>query len=580
MKTKFGRIALSLSSYLLLIKLTLLSASVNATPFVLGEWQTLYPNSRSDSVACQLCHESSNGGIPWNAYGWDIRKRFRANPQEGFSKAIEYVAEQARNSDTDDLSNIEEINANQQPGWALGPVNSIFSDAFPLGVGNLFAPVNVDPFIQKIQSQESPIALIEVASGFTSPVGAVVAPVSALAEQLFVVDQVGVIWRLNLSDLSKEIYIDLRSETLPLGAFSPGGYDERGLLGLAFHPNFSSNGRLYIYISKENSSTPDFTTLVGSEVADHQSVVEELVVAEPISTKGPATIIAKREILRIDQPQFNHNGGDLLFDNEHMLFISLGDGGGADDQGIGHGMDGNGGDPSNPYGAILRIDPLGNSAVSGKYGIPNNNPFINDSSKLDEIYAYGFRNPWKLSIDKNDDLWVADVGQNNVEEINLVIKGGHYGWNHKEGRFFFDDNGGFDGIIGTQVPNDLPNDTLIDPVLEYDHDEGISVIGGHIYRGSEIPGLTASYVFADFQKRLFFGNTQSGEIKAMDVMPEYFIFAIARDSKNELYILGNHTAETSGQTGVIQKLVSTLQQSDELCFPIFTKAKKAATVCL
>lgn len=579
MKMKLGLIALSLSSFLLFARL-MLGANAYATPFVLGEWQALYPNSRSDKVGCQLCHESSSGGIPWNAYGWDIRKRFRANTQDGFAGAIEYLAEQERNSDLDDLTNLDEINTNQQPGWAPGQVNSIFADEFPLGVTGLFPPVNVDPFIPKIQRQTLPVALHEVASGFTAPVGAVVAPVSALADQLFVVDQIGIVWRVKLSDSSKEIYIDVRSKILSLGAFSPRGYDERGLLGLAFHPNFSSNGRLYIYTSQVASSKPDFTTLMGSEIADHQSVLEELVLAAPSSTQGPATIIANREILRVDQPQFNHNGGDLLFDNERMLFVSLGDGGGADDQGVGHGVAGNGRDPSNPYGAILRIDPLGNNAANGKYGIPITNPFTNDSGKLNEIFAYGFRNPWKLSLDNRGTLWVADVGQNNIEEINRVTKGGHYGWNYKEGRFFFDDNGDFDGIIATQFPNNLPNEALIDPVLEYDHDEGISVIGGHIYRGHAIPSLAGLYVFADFQKRLFFGDTQTGEIRAIDVAPDHFIFAVARDSKNEIYILGNRTAGTSGNTGVIQKLVPLSQANNELCFPITTEVKKVAIICL
>jgi len=187
--------------------------------------------------------------------------------------------------------------------------------------------------------------------------------------------------------------------------------------------------------------------------------------------------------MRLDQPQFNHNGGALLFDASGYLLIALGDGGGADDQGIGHGAMGNGANPTNPYGSILRIDPLASSASGRAYGIPLDNPFLGDSMRLDEIYAYGFRNPWKMSLNQSGQLIVADVGQNDVEEVNLVESGKHYGWRIREGSFYFDPNGEFSGIISSLPPDEFPTEILQDPVFEYDHDDRASgrPWAGHLY---------------------------------------------------------------------------------------------------
>jgi len=167
-----------------------------------------------------------------------------------------------------------------------------------------------------------------------------------------------------------------------------------------------------------------------------------------------------------------------------MLYIALGDGGGADDRDgqnfidgpmIGHGADGNGQNPSNPLGSLLRIDPLGNNSSNGKYGIPADNPFVGSDTILPETYAYGFRNPFRFSFDSlTGALVLADVGQNDIEEVNLVQPGGNYGWGLKEGSFRFEPNGNDAGFVtdGTVAGN------LIDPVIQYDHDEGTAIIGG------------------------------------------------------------------------------------------------------
>ena len=274
-----------------------------------------------------------------------------------------------------------------------------------------------------------------------------------------------------------------------------------------------------------------------------------------------------RELLRIDQPQFNHDGGTLEFDADGYLYISLGDGGAANDVGDGHGLSGNGQDTTNPLGAILRIDPRGNSAANGRYGIPTSNPFFG-GPQVEEIYAYGFRNPYRISFDRQTgELWAADVGQNAIEEIDRVTAGGNYGWNHKEGTFFFDAS---DASVSDQDPG-VPAG-LVDPVAQYDHDEGIAIVGGFVYRGSAIPGLAGRYVFGDFGNfsadagRLFY-LTADNEIHAFDLgMQQTLPFAVlgfARDANGEIYVLVNSTGTPFGTTGKVFRLDPPLESVEK-----------------
>src|SRR5690606_36388080 len=199
-----------------------------------------------------------------------------------------------------------------------------------------------------------------------------------------------------------------------------------------FHPDYQTNGLLYTYTSEPAAADApaDFSTLPEGTAPDHQSVVTEWRVpapADPASTPDPASA---RVLLRIDQPQFNHNGGALVFDADGLLLVALGDGGNADDQGAGHVEGGNGQSLANPLGAILRLDPLGTDSANGQYGIPPTNPFFGRTDVAQEIYAYGFRNPFRISIDSaTQTLWAADAGQNDIEEVNQVTAGGNYGWN-------------------------------------------------------------------------------------------------------------------------------------------------------
>ena len=360
---------------------------------------------------------------------------------------------------------------------------------------------HADPIPEKIPVSDAEFELELVADGFTTPVLGVNAPGNN--KQLFVVDQVGTITAVKL-DSSRHggvpdsfTFLDVGSAGLdllvPLGAFGPGSFDERGLLGLAFHPKYRRNGLVYTYTSEPlDSATADFPIPdTGEPPAANASltVIREWRVERP---KRPGSVVdptSSRVLLRIEQPQFNHNGGDIAFGPDGMLYIALGDGGSADDQGAGHPPGGNGQDLSegNLLGKILRIDPQGSNGVNGEYGIPSNNPFVGEPG-ADEIFAYGFRNPFRMSFDsRTGDLYAADVGQNDIEEVDLVVSGGNYGWPIKEGTYLFDMNGDGPGFTTDNSPG-VPAD-LIDPVAQYDHDEGVSVTGGFVYRGQQISDL-------------------------------------------------------------------------------------------
>ena len=428
-----------------------------------------------------------------------------------------------------------------------------------------FDPDNPIPAVIATGSVE--VLLTEVATDLVSPNFGTFAPMDA--DRLYVVDQPGQVVAIDLDSGDTSVFLDVSSLLVPLGAFGPDSFDERGLLGLAFHPDYSANGLLYTYTSEPVGDVADYSTIPGGSVPNHQSVVREFVTLDPTDPASTPDASASRVLLRLDEPQFNHNAGGLVFDSVGNLLISVGDGGGADDLDgqdffggpiIGHGT-GNGQDSSNPFGAILRIDPLGNNASNGQYGILATNPFAGGGG-VPEIFAYGFRNPFRMSIDRDTgDLYVADVGQNHIEEVDIVTLGGNYGWNLKEGSFFFDPNGTADGFV-TDVDPGVPAG-LVDPIAEYDHDEGIAIIGGFVYRGAAIAALQGRYIFGDFGSftadagRVFYldGNLQ---IRAFDIPPNgtlpLAVNGFAEDADGEIYVLANATGTPFGDTGVVLRI--------------------------
>jgi len=202
---------------------------------------------------------------------------------------------------------------------------------------------------------------------------------------------------------------------------------------------------------------------------------------------------------------------------------------------------------------MLRIDPNGTNSANGKYGIPADNPFAGGGG-VAEIYALGLRNPYRFSFDGSD-LLVGDVGQGSIEELNRVQLGGNYGWGLKEGTFKFNRA---TGAISDDLSGLPPS--LIDPIAQYDHDEGISIIGGFVYHGALLPELEGKYVFGDFSKRLLYADLTSGEIREFvigeaDVPLGFFVKGLGEDQNGEIYVLGSTELGPTGTTGVVFQLV-------------------------
>ncbi len=409
-----------------------------------------------------------------------------------------------------------------------------------------------------------------VATGLTAPNWGTTAP--GVADALFVTDQDGILWRVDLTDGSKSVFLDLSSRLVTLGIFGPDTFDERGLLGVAFDPDYQSNGFLYTYTSEPVSGAADFSTMPPLTVADHQSVVLRWTVPIPADPASVVDGASAHELLRIDQPQFNHDGGGLSFGPDDMLYISLGDGGGADDRDgqdffgaplIGHSLGGNGQNGENVLGAVLRIDPDGTNAANGQYGIPGDNPFLGGDPRVDEIFAYGFRNPFRFSFDTmTGDLIVADVGQNDLEEINLVTSGDNGGWNVKEGTFTFEHND-----LGAGFVTDAAIGGFVDPFAQYDHDEGLAIIGGFVYHGTAIAPLAGRYVFGDFA-RTFSNDGRLFHLGGADEVLEFelvgqvevglSVLGFGQDADGEIYLLANATGTPFGTTGVVLRLSTKL----------------------
>jgi quinoprotein glucose dehydrogenase len=284
--------------------------------------------------------------------------------------------------------------------------------------------------------------------------------------------------------------------------------NEEGLLGLAFHPKFRENGEFFVYYTKKDA--PPHTSVVSRFRTSKESP----------DTADPAT---EEELMRIPQPFWNHNGGGLAFGPDGYLYIALGDGGKRDDP-FGHGQN-----LETLLGSILRID-VNKKDPGRNYAIPRDNPFVNRAKAAPEIYAYGFRNVWGMSFDKvTGSLWAADVGQDLWEEIDIVVKGGNYGWNLREAAHKFGKNGS------------EPDENLIDPVWEYHHDVGKSITGGVVYRGKKTPYFVGCYFYADYitgrvwalkydeQQRQFIANYS---LKS-DLMP---YIAFGTDIHDEIYL--------------------------------------------
>ncbi len=402
-----------------------------------------------------------------------------------------------------------------------------------------------------------------MAEGFVSP--SVAVSLGGKAGQMVVADQAGVA-RVMETDgsLREEAFLDLTSRMVKLNP----GFDERGLLGLALHPKFASNRKIYVFYSapRRLSAPADW---------DHTCRVSEFQVRK--ENRLRVDLASERVVLEIDKPYFNHNGGSIAFGPDGYLYIAVGDGGGGNGQGKGHSPISNGQDLGTLLGKILRIDVDRGTP----YGIPRDNPFVSGQGKP-EIFAYGLRNPYRMSFDRggNRDLLVGDVGQTLFEEVNLVVNGGNYGWFIREGDVCFNPK---------DAKNPLPScaqtgadgKTLIGPVLQYKNPNGfqkdpeafgISVIGGFVYRGKALAKLQGAYVFGDWSRNwgiadglFLLGRKQgAGEKWLLEQLSPVladggkwkgYITAFGEDADGELYVLSNASNGVVGRTGKVWKMV-------------------------
>ena len=408
-----------------------------------------------------------------------------------------------------------------------------------------------------------------IADNFVSPIGLVAVPDHT--KRLFVIDQIGKIWIINAGGQRlPNPFLDVSNRIVSL---SP-NYDERGLLGLAFHPNYRNNGRFFIYYTlppRPGGPEPGRTWNNLSRIAEFRVS----------SNPNVANINSEKVILEMDDPQSNHNGGTIEFGPDGYLYIAIGDGGGANDVGPGHVADwypvnagGNGQDvQANLFGDILRIDI---NRETG-YASPPDNPFVNKPGR-DEIYAYGFRNPFRFSFDMGGSrqLYAGDAGQVLYEEIDIVKKGGNYGWNVKEGTHCFNaaDN-------KTELPScpsvDNLGNPLIDPIIELNNwqnpkgGKATTVIGGNVYRGHSIPGLYGKYVFGTFSQtpttangELFVAAPRSGhglwDFHELTLASNpndvgYYLKGFGQDKEGEIYLTVSSILGPSGTAGKVFKLV-------------------------
>ncbi len=402
-----------------------------------------------------------------------------------------------------------------------------------------------------------------VAGEFVSPAGLI--PLTDGSGKNLVWDQVGQVYLL-AKGAPPKLFLDLQGRLVKLNE----GFDERGVLGLALHPDFKRNGKLYTFYSAPLRA--------GAPAGfNHTARISEFKVSE--SDKEKVDVGSERLLLEIDKPQMNHNSGRLAFGPDGFLYIGVGDGGEGNDVGLGHPPIGNGQTLDTLLGKFLRIDVDHGSP----YAIPQDNPFKNGKGRP-EIFAYGLRNPWGFSFDRGGkhELFSADVGQDSFEEINIIVKGGNYGWNMREGFVCFDPK---NPVKPPENCAEVGADgkPFIDPILAYKNFKrfakdpealGISVTGGYVYRGKSFPDLQGRYIFADWSMKwikgegVLFAATRpsSGGGTRWSLAPlelgshpqghvGAYVVAIGEDENGELYVMTNDSNQLVGKTGKVYRLV-------------------------
>ena len=463
-----------------------------------------------------------------------------------------------------------------------------------LGATATSAPVHVTVarYLPAITNGTIPILLQPIATNMAAPDYAISPPGDT--NRLFVVEQNGLLRIIQNGTLLPGSALDI-SGLISTSLNPTNANDERGFLGLAFHPGFNNPASpgyrtLYTYNSQLLGVGPTYVAPNGA-AQGYQNTVNEWKISPTNANVVDSN--SRREIISFGKNANNHNGGTITFGPDGYLYLGLGDGGNANDVGASHiEPGGNAQNLSTPLGKMLRFDPLHPAltpaspdpiSANGQYRIPATNPF-QGPGQAPEIYAYGLRNPYRFAFDRaNGQLILADVGQNNVEEIDRLVLGGNYGWAIKEGDFLFNRTSGPSGAAGTigaPPGNRSPGSPagLLDPIsgplgtLEYDHNDGISITGGFVYRGTAMPELYGKYIFGDLalqviggvrvNGRLFYADLQAGTIHAFP-LPQFggsailpnglTVHGFGEDADGELYALVTNTS-ANGNGGIVYKL--------------------------
>uniref|UniRef100_A0A672V872 HHIP like 2 n=1 Tax=Strigops habroptila TaxID=2489341 RepID=A0A672V872_STRHB len=416
------------------------------------------------------------------------------------------------------------------------------------------------------------LCLTEVANGLRNPVLMVHA--NDHTHRMFIAEQVGVIW-VYLPDGSRleEPFLDIRSLVLA----TPWLGDERGFLGMAFHPKYKDNSKFYIYYSYMDKNR-----------VEKIRISELKVLASDANKADPRS---ERNLLELEEPAANHNGGQLHFGVDGYMYLFTGDGGKAGDP---FGTFGNAQNKSTFLGKVLRIDVDGRSSDGKPYRIPPDNPFVSDPKARPEVYAYGVRNMWRCAVDRGDPvtkkgrgrIFCGDVGQNRFEEVDVIVKGGNYGWRAKEGFECYD----------TRLCHNSSLDDIL-PIFAYGRSVGKSVTGGFVYRGCESPNLNGLYIFGDFmngrlmalqedEKRnkwqkqdICIGSTKTCAFPRMISSYSKFIISFAEDEAGELYFLSTSYPSAYAPHGSLYKFIDPARRAPPgKCkykpIPVKTKSKR------
>ena len=341
------------------------------------------------------------------------------------------------------------------------------------------------------------ITLAPISDGFIRPV----ALAHAYDGRLFIAEQAGHIRIVENGDLLSEPFLDIQHK---VGNDPNNIWDEQGLLGLAFHPQFQENGLFFVNYTNEND---------GSTILAHYQVDA----ADP----NKANLLSESIMINLGQPYQDHNAGHLQFDRDGFLYMAAGDGG---EWGDPHG---NGQNPHTLLGSILRLHVDANDT----YAVPSTNPFVGDNEKRGEVWAYGLRNPWRFSFDRlTGDVYIADVGQADWEELNYLPArepgGANFGWDVVEGPICYD-------------AETCDRSQFVEPIVTYDHSTGCAIVGGFVYRGQQYPELAGNYFFADFCQNIIWslvnnnGEWLQNEVYQGDVRVSSF----GEDVNGELYVL-------------------------------------------